>query len=200
MRDCNTCAHHVQGRSLDAAPATCHDCLSFGRYHTIAVLPYWQPKEGVATGEVVDTGSEQIDYPVPTLLELDPTHPQEVKELDKWTFAKVNSWTPPASGGTKYDDGKPGMHLLDNIALREIAKVLDFGAKKYAPNNWRKGIAMSRLLAAALRHLFAYASGEKTDPESGLSHLAHAGCCVMFALNMEQTRPDLNDTFQPEKA
>ena len=97
------------------------------------------------------------------------------------------------SSGLKHDDGKPRMDLLDRVALEEIARVLGFGAEKYAAHNWRGGIAYSRLVAAALRHLHAFNDGEDLDPESGLSHLGHLGCCVMFLLNMAATRPDLDD-------
>jgi len=97
--------------------------------------------------------------------------------------------------GLKFDKGKPPLSLLDRHALEEIAKVLAFGADKYEAHNWRKGISQSRLIDAALRHLFAYADGEDLDPESGLSHLAHTGCCVVFALNMVHTRPDLDDRY-----
>lgn len=190
MRDCSTCKFHVQGRSLAESPAHCHDCLSFVQGGK-PVLPYYIPKwEGEQPKEVVLIKPIRCEISEGEERPVDPTLP-----APSFYTAPQAHGPAPTAGGTKYDDGKPGMHLLDHIALREIAKVLDFGAKKYAPNNWRKGIAMSRLLAAALRHLFAYASGERKDPESGLSHLAHAGCCVVFALNMEQTRPDLNDVY-----
>jgi hypothetical protein len=32
----------------------------------------------------------------------------------------------------------------------------------------------------------AYTQGQDTDPETGLSHMAHVGCCVMFLLALEQ--------------
>ena len=101
--------------------------------------------------------------------------------------------------GTKHDAGKPPMDLLDRHALEEIARVLEFGKNKYAAHNWRGGLHMSRLLAAAMRHLMAYNDGEDTDPESGLSHLAHAGCCVMFALRMSKDRPDMDDRYKQPK-
>lgn len=91
----------------------------------------------------------------------------------------------------KYDSEKPRLELLSAPALEAIAQVMAYGARKYttdsAPgeHNWRKGFKWSRLLGAALRHLFAYLRGEDKDPESGLSHLAHAGCCVMFLLEHE---------------
>lgn len=99
--------------------------------------------------------------------------------------------------GTKHDAGKPPMDLLDRHALEEIAQVLEFGRRKHAAHNWRGGLPMSRLMAAAMRHLMAYNDGEDFDPESGLSHLAHAGCCVMFALRMEKDRPDMDDRYKP---
>lgn len=85
----------------------------------------------------------------------------------------------------KYDKDKVPLELLAPTALTEIAKVLQFGAKKYSAHNWRKGMNWSRLLGAALRHLFAYIRGEDKDPETGLSHLAHLGCCVMFLLEYQ---------------
>ena len=101
-----------------------------------------------------------------------------------------------ASGGTKHDGDKPRMDLLDPYAMEQLAKVLTFGASKYAAHNWRQGLAKSRLLAAALRHLFAYLGGQDKDPETGLSHVAHAMCCCMFLLGLEH-RPELDDRWKP---
>lgn len=103
-------------------------------------------------------------------------------------------------GGLKYDAEKPDMSLLSSIAIFKVAEVMTFGKQKYSANNWRKGIAFTRLLAAALRHIFLYLGGEKLDPESGKSHLAHAVCCLLMALEFETTRPDLNDIYvQPKE-
>lgn len=95
--------------------------------------------------------------------------------------------------GIKHDTGKPPLDLLDRHALEEIAQVLAFGAAKYGRGNWRQGLALSRLLAACLRHVFAFLDGEDLDPESGRSHLAHAACCLVFALRLHRDRPDLDD-------
>lgn len=100
--------------------------------------------------------------------------------------------------GTKYDGGKPRMDLLDTDALIGLAEVLTFGANKYAAHNWRQGIVNSRLTAALLRHLLAINKGELIDPESGLPHIDHVGCCWMFLSNNLKNRPDLNDTWKPE--
>jgi hypothetical protein len=79
------------------------------------------------------------------------------------------------------------MRLLPGKALAAIARVLDHGAKKYAPYNWMRVRPRSRYVDAALRHLHAYADGEVNDPDSGLNHLAHAGCCILFLLWFHET-------------
>jgi hypothetical protein len=89
------------------------------------------------------------------------------------------------------------MNLLSREALEQTAMVMAFGKEKYAAHNWRKGFAWSRPLSAAMRHLMAFNDGEDKDPESGLSHLAHAACCIMFLLEFEKTHKDLDDRFKP---
>ena len=86
------------------------------------------------------------------------------------------------TGGTKYDNGKSRLDLLPVLALEEVANVLAVGAKKYGSNNWREGMAWTRVLAAMLRHTFAWMRGEDNDEETGLSHMAHAVCCGLFLL------------------
>lgn len=84
----------------------------------------------------------------------------------------------------KFDAEKPRTDLLPTDALEEISKVLGFGVVKYAAGNWAtgSGFAWCRLYGAILRHLFAWARGQDRDPETGLSHVAHAGCMVLFLL------------------
>lgn len=104
----------------------------------------------------------------------------------------------PVNTGIKHDQDKPDMSLLSSIALTEVAKVMTFGKRKYSAHNWRGGFVWSRPLAACLRHVFAFLGGEDKDPETGLSHLAHAICCLMFVLEFEKTRPDLDDRYKPK--
>lgn len=88
--------------------------------------------------------------------------------------------------GKKYDGEKPKMHLLPPKALTEVAKVLTFGAQKYDEENWKKlENLQNRYTSGALRHIFAHSDGEQLDEESGLSHLAHAICCLLFKLEIE---------------
>lgn len=101
------------------------------------------------------------------------------------------------SAGLKYDAGKPSIGLIDQYALWELAKVLDYGKHKYDAHNWRKGIQWQRTIDAALRHVLAFNGGEDFDPESGLPHLAHAMCNLMFLLNFTETHPELDDRHKP---
>ena len=90
------------------------------------------------------------------------------------------------SEGVKYDSEKPKMNLLPPKAIVEISKVLTFGAAKYDAENWRKlDDLQNRYTAGALRHIFAHMDGEELDPETNLSHLAHAMCCLLFKLEIE---------------
>jgi len=96
-------------------------------------------------------------------------------------------------GGTKNDQGKIRLELLSTKWLCGVGEVLTFGAKKYAPHNWRSGIEASRLIGAALRHISAWNDGEDNDPETNLSHLSHASCCLMFLSELYQTMPEKVD-------
>jgi hypothetical protein len=90
-------------------------------------------------------------------------------------------------GGRKFDGGKLQYGLIPPLALRETVKVLTFGAEKYEPDNWRRvPDGNRRYFDAAQRHLWAYQEGEMYDLETGVSHLAHALCCIMFMLDLDE--------------
>ena len=93
--------------------------------------------------------------------------------------------------GMKFDQEKPDYTLLPWGSVEEIVKVLDLGAKKYARDNWKLvDNGKTRYLAASFRHMAAYTQGQQNDPETGLSHMAHAGCCILFLLALEQRARD----------
>jgi hypothetical protein len=119
--------------------------------------------------------------------------------------------------GVKYDNGKPDLlscfkkmpfkqkdftfkksdieidinnlfyNLLPDKSIKEIVKVLNYGAKKYSPDNWKHVKPFKiRYMSALLRHLFQwYVLKEKNDKESGFNHLAHSACCILFLLEKE---------------
>lgn len=84
--------------------------------------------------------------------------------------------------GYKADSDKPRWDLLPWGPAEDVVKVLTVGATKYAPENWQKvPDARRRYFAAAMRHLVAWERGEIADQETGLPHLSHATCCLLFA-------------------
>ena len=81
-------------------------------------------------------------------------------------------------------------------AVTEIAEVLTFGAEKYDANNWCRGARWGRYFAALCRRIFAWWGGEEKDPETGKSHLAHAGCCLLFLMEYQRNNWGSDDRFK----
>lgn len=94
--------------------------------------------------------------------------------------------------GIKLDNGKPRWELMPWKQLGQVTDILTFGADKYAPNNWKKVTPMSRYVGAAFRHFTSWCEGEKTDKESGKSHLAHAICCLLFLMWADDNGIDID--------
>lgn len=59
-------------------------------------------------------------------------------------------------------------------------EAIEYGANKYTERGWEKGLDFSSIFAAANRHLWQWWSGEDVDPESGVHHLKHAACNLIF--------------------
>ena len=95
---------------------------------------------------------------------------------------------PPAgerSTTYKHDDGKLRIDLVTPNIIEQIAKVRTFGVSKYGDNDGWKKVGIKRYEAALLRHLNEYRKGNLIDEESGLPHLAHVACNLMFIMDLE---------------
>lgn len=97
---------------------------------------------------------------------------------------------------------KPQMHLIPHGALVEVARVMELGAKKYGPYNWRHTpVSYSTYLSADSRHNGSFLDGEDQDPESRRSHLAHAAASMLILLdaiiigNAKDDRPPKNPAY-----
>jgi len=88
----------------------------------------------------------------------------------------------------KNDQGKARLDLISPSLLFGLGQALEFGARKYSPNNWRRGFVYSRPFASMMRHLWKWWQGQDKDEESGMSHLWHAATCLMMLIEFE----DLN--------
>lgn len=105
-----------------------------------------------------------------------PMHPRKPPTIDK--EPKI---------GVKFDQGKIDWSLLPWDGLEPVVRVLEFGAEKYARDNWRKvPNSTARYRKALLRHVIAWCAGQENDPETGESHLAHAVCCGIFLLGKRE--------------
>lgn len=80
----------------------------------------------------------------------------------------------------RYNTDKPVLSMLDPGALEETARVLMFGADKYARNNWKKGLKWTQILDSMWRHMNRILEGEDRDQETDLLHAAHILCNAMF--------------------
>jgi len=98
----------------------------------------------------------------------------------------------------KNDRDKTRMDLLPPKALEGIAKIFTFGAKKYNDYNYKngEGLDWSRPYAAMIRHLNAWNDGEDNDPETGQSHLYHAGCCIMMLIDLVDSEKGKDTRFR----
>ena len=104
-----------------------------------------------------------------------------ISEMTSTPMSKEMKEWEEKTKGRKFDSGKLEYGLLPPHALKETVKVLTFGAQKYERDNWQKVPDSKRRYFDALqRHLWAWKEGEEFDPESGIHHLAHAMCCLMF--------------------
>lgn len=156
---------------------------------------------------------DEIQYATPEIddwkFEVVPGVFETRHEMSEESFKiTLPSLTPPGTsfavdaglGGMKHDQEKIRLDLLSSIWVNGVGAVLTFGAKKYADHYWREGIKLSRLLGASLRHTFAFLNGEDLDPETKLSHLYHASCCLMFAAELfETSREAVDDRYKVEK-
>lgn len=91
--------------------------------------------------------------------------------------------------GLRYNKGKTKFSLIPAHWTRVLAQILTKGAEKYAPRNWEKGLVHSEVLDSLYRHLDAFLSGERYDPETKCHHLGHVAWNALALMTF-----DLNDT------
>ena len=96
---------------------------------------------------------------------------------------------------------KPPLHLIPPAAEILEAIVMGLGARKYGPFNWRTSpIRATVYIAAAKRHLAQWLDGQNDDPESGVSHLAHARACLGILLDAQSLGKVVDDRPPPGAA
>lgn len=96
-----------------------------------------------------------------------------VREV-KGYFETYHSRFDTSVEGVKADDGKPRLDLIPPEVIFGYGRALHYGSVKYSDRNFEKGMSWGRVFGAAMRHLWAFWSGEEYDKESGLHHLESA--------------------------
>lgn len=72
------------------------------------------------------------------------------------------------------------------VAMAHEACAMLDGTLKYGFRNWReKDVVAMIYVAAALRHISAWAEGEETASDSGVHHLGHARACLGILLDAQ---------------
>ncbi len=95
----------------------------------------------------------------------------------------------------RFNDGKPQLSymLSCDVAMTGLVRVMEFGAIKYARDNWKKGLDPQEIQDSLLRHLMAYNNGEVLDPESGLPHIDHVQFNAMALATFGERDVPTND-------
>jgi len=79
----------------------------------------------------------------------------------------------------KHDEGKTCLSDVPQLSLMSVAKVFNYGAKKYSKFNYSSGTSWLRYYDACQRHLNSWIIGEDID-ESFCHHIDHAIASLMM--------------------
>jgi len=95
----------------------------------------------------------------------------------------------------RFNLDKPQLHYLLTapLAVQGVAQVMQHGAEKYTPHNWKKGMPYSEIVDSLLRHLAQFLNGEDRDAASGLHHVDHIACNALFLAELSRTKSEFDD-------
>lgn len=116
-----------------------------------------------------------------------------------WTKEQIDAVTKSlgeSPQALRYNQGKVEWSLVDFKSLEPMVRVLEYGVKKYARNNWKKGMPATQIIESMLRHTYKLLEGELVDPESGIEHIGHIQCNALFLSYVLSEKPEFNDLKQ----
>lgn len=99
----------------------------------------------------------------------------------------------------RFNEGKLKWSLVDLASLESLVRVLMYGAEKYAPNNWKKGLPITEICDSLMRHLKSFMEGEDNDEESKLPHIGHMMANLMFMSYVMEKKKELDNRFKEKK-
>lgn len=93
----------------------------------------------------------------------------------------------------RFNEGKPKLSFIPLSLMEDCSRVFTYGAAKYERDNWKKGDYFNSIMDSTLRHLGKIQEGEYVDEESGLPHLGHVMCNIIFLTNTCKNHLNLVD-------
>ena len=89
---------------------------------------------------------------------------------------------------------KAALRFVPAALALEVAPVMQNGAAKYGPFNWREQpVSAVTYVEAALRHLYAWLEGQDVAEDSQLDHIAHAAASMGILLDAKANGSLLDD-------
>lgn len=183
------------------------EILRSGGFDAIVTLPGWERSPGAnrEVGICEGLGIPRYDYSPSSELGFSTSaslHGDSLYDADgKFITHESNPLRQRQStGGVKDNRGKSRVDLIPFNVLMRVGQVLGFGAAKYKPHNWRLGLSYSDTIGSALRHVFAFAEGEDTDPESGQCHVDNAITQLIFLSEYHHTKTGIDDRWSSVSA
>lgn len=104
-----------------------------------------------------------------------------------------------AKVGVKNDQHKPMLAFIPKEAIWETSKAFSVGQKKYGDWNYKSGLAITRTVSAALRHIYQFLDGEDFDPETLSLHLGNAIAGLSMAVDTYYNHPEFDDRYKKTK-
>lgn len=125
--------------------------------------------------------------------EVEQTPMLSKEQIEKLQTFSIDGRHHTGEQALRYNQGKLKWSLIDWKSLEGLVRVLEMGAKKYAPYNWAKGMPVTEVSESLLRHMFAFLEGEDRDKESLELHLSHVLCNAMFLIHIMREKPEFDD-------
>lgn len=112
-----------------------------------------------------------------------------IRELKGHTMRQVENGTVKfATGAVRSSDAEATRYdLISPIGLAAVARAAAEGSRKYSDYNWERGMPVNDLLNHALRHIYEYLAGDRSD-----DHLGHAAWNLLGACHSAELWPELN--------
>lgn len=101
----------------------------------------------------------------------------------------------------RLDKDKLQYSLINPFAEEGLVRVLQYGARKYSPNNYLigEGLAWTRVINSLRRHLADFEKGIETDEESGELTVDHIQANAHMLAALVRLCPNADDRFKLNK-